>query len=483
MAKVEKTKKERITIEALIEEYEGMTELDYGQERELMEKLTHKLSYYPVNKAMVKKIGWMFSGIIAMYIEKSMYSMQKYPKRKGWFYYTKQDLYENGHISGKFAAYAKGELIKSELLEVRLKGFPSKEWYKINPLKLLALFAPPTSPIDKINERINAKTKTDFENAIKQVTASDGTLNDINNIHSLYPNVDASIDFIAEDVPNSEANNKTKRNKYKRISKDILPISSKEDIRITSLCDTCVSPSELNEIISYWNTLPNVTKHKLNPNSKTIQSSCKMLSALLQGIPIVSSKNYQPRKELRNFFQIYKIDQVYLRKKWTVDKIKNNLLTAVALRNNHKESGKVSLPVMLWNEFASRDKDGLKTAFSWFYYALALEVTPAEYEKIAEEIASYLKTKNPPLLKWANSLYCFVKEEELDLPYVHYLLQWYLRNRTQAYMPVVRSMDEFIQKYHQIDAHRARQRRTEGYNKLHSDVPIILYDALGNEIH
>ena len=253
-----------------------------------------------------------------------------------------------------------------------------------------------------------------------------------------------------------------------------------------ALSDTCVSASVLNdpeiEIISYWNTLPNVTKHKLDPNSKTIQSACKMLSALLQGFPIITIKDNQPRKELRSFFQVYKIDQVYLRKKWEVKEINGLLRTAINNRSKSKETGKVSLPNILWNEFASRDKDGVKTAFSWFYYSLALDNTPTAFIEMARELAENLKTKNPPILKWANSLYSFSISEEITASSVSNILTWYLKNKQKDYMPVVRDMEEFIKKYTKITVSRVRVRQHSGKNKLHIDEPVQFYDALGNII-
>jgi hypothetical protein len=207
-----------------------------------------------------------------------------------------------------------------------------------------------------------------------------------------------------------------------------------------------------------------------------------MLSALLQGTPIISMKNNQPRKELREFFQTFKIDQVYLRKQWTTEEIKNLLLTAVTSRNKSKETGKISLPNLLWNEFASRDKDGTKTAFSWFYYSLALDNTPPAFVEMARELAESLKTKNPPILKWANSLYRFSMSEEVPPANLSTLLSWHIHNKTMDYMPVVRDMEEFVKKYRMIEGFRSRIRKHNGKNKLHVDEKIVFYDALGNVI-
>ena len=468
MEKIKKDKK--ITIESLQKKYGKCKELTYEQECEIMNSLVCKISYYTVNKELVKKYGWMFAGLVSMYIEMCMYNMQKYPNHKGWFYYTKKDLYEKGHLSGQFVIYAKKILIKKGVMQSEFRGLPAKEWYKINPLKLIELFTPSTEPVEKVNERTDSVVRTAFAQSIE------------NDTHSITPNINANI------TPNTEAQYKPNKhiNKYKRITKVILPVSSKEDTRIKTLSDTCVSASVLSDInsdiISYWNTLPNVTKHNLDPKSKTIQSACKMLSALLQGIPIVSMKNNQPRKELREFFQTFKIDQVYLRKQWTTEEIKNLLLTAVTSRNKSKETGKVSLPNLLWNEFASRDKDGTKTAFSWFYYSLALDNTPPAFVEMARELAESLKTKNPPILKWANSLYRFSISEEVPPAILSTLLSWHIHNKTMDYMPVVRDMEEFVKKYRMIEDFRSRIRKHNGKNKLHVDEKIVFYDALGNVI-
>jgi hypothetical protein len=478
MEKVKTKNKTVVTIDTLKEKYKSIPKLSYKQECELMSTLVYQINFYPVNKEMVRKYGWMFAGLLAMYIEMSMYSMEKYPQHKGWFYCTKKDLYNKGHISGQFVAYTKNLLVKEGILDMEVKGLPAKEWFKINPIKLIELFTSAGSEkIEKINERTSSVVRQVFEQDLAKINKKNVTSVYPNIDTSIKPNIDTSIKPISEDI------NKTR---YKRISKDILPISSNEDIRTISLSDTHVSASVLSEnekdIISYWNTLPNVTKHNLDPKSKTIQSACKMLSALLQGIPIISMKNNQPRKELREFFQTFKIDQVYLRKQWTTEEIKNLLLTAVTSRNKSKESGKVSLPNLLWNEFASRDKDGTKTAFSWFYYSLALDNTPPAFVEMARELAESLKTKNPPILKWANSLYRFSMSEEVPPANLSTLLSWHIHNKTMDYMPVVRDMEEFVKKYRMIEDFRSRIRKHNGKNKLHVDEKIVFYDALGNVI-
>lgn len=456
MEKVKTKKKTKITIESLQLQYKDTTELSYEQEYKLMKTLVYEISYYPVNKEVVKKYGWMVAGLLAMYIDRSMYNMKKYPQYKGWFYYTKKELCNKGHISDKFITYAKGVLVQGGMITSEFRGLPAKEWLKINPLKLMKMFASTEEKIKKVNERTNADVRQAFEQDVTSTDEKDDT--------SRYPK------DVASRIPKSANKSKTIYTKIKnKIKKNAKAFS-----------DTGVSDSVFFEIISFWNTLPNVTKHKLDPNSKTIQSSIKMLSALLQGIPIVNIKHNLPRKELRSFFQAYKIDENYLRKKWTVQEINTLLRTAVANKNKSKESGKMSLPNLLWNEFASRNKDGVKTVFSWFYYSLAIDNTPAAFIEMAQRLAENLETKNPPILKWGNALYNFSISDERTAPFISTLLDWYLHNKNNAFMIVVRDMEEFIFKFTKIIDSRERMRTNTGRNRLYTDEPIEMYDALGN---
>ena len=472
MGKVRKNQEQPVTIEKLKEKYEDAAELSYSQECELMDALVHKLNYYPVNKELVRKYGWMFAGLLAMYIDMSIYTIQAHPRQKGWFYCTKQALYEKGHMSDTFVMTAKKILIQSGMMQVKVIGMPAKEWYKLNPLKLIELFSKTEKPIEKINERTNKKVRDAFEQDAMGLTEGGNTC------YTRIPNP------TADRIPNPAAKYKNRLNKNKYPSTNVL--CGSDEPHITNvLCGSDEPPNLLSndplDIISYWNTLPNVTKHKLDPSSKTIQSACKMLSALLQGIPMVNTKGNQPRKEMRTFFQSYKIDQVYLRKKWSVQEIKNLLLSAVTIKNGQMNT-KISLPVLLWNEFASKDSNGNKTAFSWFLYALAVDCTPQAFIDMATSLAKSVNGKNHPILKWANELYRFSLAEEMTPPPMAALLRWYLLNKDQSFMPMVRDMDEFIRKYRQIEDNRSHRRKNGGRSRLHVDEPVEFYDCKGNLI-
>ena len=416
-----------------------------------------QLEYIAIQKYGIKK-----AGVITLFMHKAIEQTFVNPENGGWFYFLNSDIQELcPDVTEKWLNQVRKEMKEEGILITARVGldpapwnFIDKERYKqlLNEFKMQL-------ELDRMEKNEKSTRKVDNPTSVKSRRVENDPQGRVENDPQGR-------------VENDPAYNYIKAN-YRKAN---YILSDK------SLCDTPgVSPSVL-EIISYWNTLPNVTKHNLDPKSKTIQSACKMLSALLQGIPIVSMKNNQPRKELREFFQTFKIDQVYLRKQWTTEEIKNLLLTAVTSRNKSKETGKVSLPNLLWNEFASRDKDGTKTAFSWFYYSLALDNTPPAFVEMARELAESLKTKNPPILKWANSLYRFSMSEEVPPAILSTLLSWHIHNKTMDYMPVVRDMEEFVKKYRMIEDFRNRIRRHNGKNKLHVDEKIVFYDALGNVI-
>ena len=424
---------------------QGMDLINYRQR--LQEHTGER--FIQVEYIAIQKYGIKKAGVITLYLHKAIEQTFVNPENGGWFYFLNSAIQELcPDVTEKWLNKVRKEMKEEGILKTTRVGLDPTPWNFIdtNRYKQLLNEFKMQLELDKMEKNEKSTRIDDNPTPVKS--------------HRVENDPQVSI-------KNDPQYNYIKANYI---------LSDK------SLCDTQgVSPCVL-EIISYWNTLPNVTKHNLDPKSKTIQSACKMLSALLQGIPIVSMKNNQPRKELREFFQTFKIDQVYLRKQWTTEEIKNLLLTAVTGRNKSKESGKVSLPNLLWNEFASRDKDGTKTAFSWFYYSLALDNTPPAFVEMARELAESLKTKNPPILKWANSLYRFSISEEVPPANLSTLLSWHIHNKTMDYMPVVRDMEEFVKKYRMIEEFRSRIRKHNGKNKLHVDEKIVFYDALGNVI-
>ena len=410
--------------------------------------------FIQVEYIAIQKYGIKKAGVITLFMHKAIEQTFVNPENGGWFYFLNSAIQELcPDVTKKYLIDLRKEMKEQGILKTTRVGLDPTPWNFIdtNRYKQLLNEFKMQLELDKMETDEETIRKVDNPTSVKSLSIKNDTQVSIKN--------DSQYNYI-----------KANYRKANYILSD------------KSLCDTQgVSPCVL-EIISYWNTLPNVTKHNLDPKSKTIQSACKMLSALLQGIPIISMKNNQPRKELREFFQTFKIDQVYLRKQWTVEEINNHLLTAVTNRNKSKETRKVSLPNLLWNEFASRDKDGTKTAFSWFYYSLALDNTPPAFVEMARELAESLKTKNPPILKWANSLYRFSMSEEVPPTILSTLLSWYIHNKTMDYMPVVRDMEEFVKKYRMIEDFRSRIRKHNGKNKLHVDEKITFYDALGNVI-
>jgi len=418
--------------------------------------------FIQVEYIAIQKYGIKKAGVITLFMHKAIEQTFVNPENGGWFYFLNSAIQELcPDVTKKYLIDLRKEMKEQGILKTTRVGLDPTPWNFIdtNRYKQLLNEFKMQLELDKMETDEETIRKVDNPTSVKSLSIKNDTQVSIKNDTQVSIKNDSQYNYI-----------KANYRKANYILSD------------KSLCDTQgVSPCVL-EIISYWNTLPNVTKHNLDPKSKTIQSVCKMLSALLQGIPIVSMKNNQPRKELREFFQTFKIDQVYLRKQWTVEEINNLLLTAVTNRNKSKETRKVSLPNLLWNEFASRDKDGTKTAFSWFYYSLALDNTPPAFIEMARELAESLKTKNSPILKWANSLYRFSISEEVPPANLSTLLSWHIHNKTMDYMPVVRDMEEFVKKYRMIEEFRNRIRRHNGKNKLHVDEKIVFYDALGNVI-
>ncbi len=489
---------------------------------ETQKELTTSDAYYCINKNMLKRFGWEMTGFVAMFVSMSIYSYMTHPNRNGWFYYKRKKLQEDGAFNAKAIASMKKELVESGLIEIKRIGIPSIEWYKINTLKLIEIYLPAEMMQELRNGQSRKITPTEclgkhttMSQALKKYTEVGRNkrgkmanklvgekLSKKTRPISANSNEKASTDAASNDIDtctkqiktNAAILNNNTINDNCRISFD-LPTSSIEDIGISNnICDRAGAPLSPNNfknhnfigIISYWNNLPNVTKHKLDQETKTIESICQMLTALMQGRPIVHTKSLSPRKELKEFFQTQSLHTRFLRKQWTVQEIKDNLRDAVSLRNETGVNTKISLPNLLWNGFASRDRDGNKTAFSWFYYALALDDTPPAFKDAAICLAESIGNEHDkPIAKWAHELYCFHKQSPKDqqdkiIP----LLKWYSTHRTDLYMPVVRDMQEYVRKYEQIFETRARKRKYMGNNRLWVDdsSKVVLYDGQGNVI-
>lgn len=494
MTRKTKAKQKKESIQELAIEYKNRTSLTTDEEYKLQKQIQETTEYYVVSKELVRKMGWLVAGYITMYLSMSKYVYENVPSTKGWFYLTKERFMDLGKIANRTLIKLKKDLIKSGLIEVKRRGSPSKEFYKVKGLKLLELVLPPA---EKQTEQ--AKDKKMATEILGEVTTAAEAYNKYTRKEiEKRANIGVAV-HLCSSVKNSTAIYKHNKISYDiPISKDIetstdISILSKDNIELsTDIRDReAQAPLSLNilqnhhsEIISYWNSLTNVTKHKLDQETKTIKSACDMLSALLQGRPIVYTKTLSPRKELKEFFQAQGLDTMFLRKQWTVQEIQSNLRNAVEMRNKTGVNTKISLPNLLWNGFASRDKDGNKTAFSWFYYAVALQDTPPAFKDAAIRMAESLgNAHDRPITKWAHELYNFTKTMGDRESEVVPLLKWYLTHRKDLYMPVVRDMQEFVRKYEQILETRTRQRRYMG-NRLFVDDPasVVLYDGKGRVI-
>ena len=419
-------------------------------------------AYIRVKSDFVRVFGPKKAILIGIYVNKFLYTSDRYPENNGWWWCTTEDIQKvSPTYTRQYIANLRNELKEMGMLETQRFGFDPTVWNWID--------------FDKLNAYAEAEmNKIESNEQPSPVADQQSPIAENDTIVTLRNYTAATLrNYTAATLRNYTSNTLANNTNI-----NIIPSTN-------VLCGSDEPPNLLSndplDIISYWNTLPNVTKHKLDPSSKTIQSACKMLSALLQGIPMVNTKGNQPRKEMRTFFQSYKIDQVYLRKKWSVQEIKNHLLSAVTIKNGQMNT-KISLPVLLWNEFASKDSNGNKTAFSWFFYALAVDCTPQAFIDMATSLAKSVNGKNHPILKWANELYRFSLAEEMTPPPMAALLRWYLLNKDQSFMPMVRDMDEFIRKYRQIEDNRSHRRKNGGRSRLHVDEPVEFYDCKGNLI-
>jgi hypothetical protein len=166
-----------------------------------------------------------------------------------------------------------------------------------------------------------------------------------------------------------------------------------------------------------------------------------MIDNLLQGFPIICTKNNRPYKNLISFCQKHGIDQEILSRTWDIDEIKK-LLSSI----NRSQNEKISLESILWNNFA---RGG---AFSYFLFEADKKEISEEYiemaDKLSQAIGSSLSSSKR--LHWAKSFQSLHSENGKTEKQIHEVLDWYLKNYDFPKVRSVMNAEEFCNYYHKI---------------------------------
>ena len=113
------------------------TNLPFPQQIEMLAIEAFKSSgFLIVNKTLIKQFGLITAVVLSNYIDKHVYFRKEFSDNDGWFYLTHKQQMEQLGIKENSLRKCKKELVEADLLEIKRKGIPSREWYKINFIKL-----------------------------------------------------------------------------------------------------------------------------------------------------------------------------------------------------------------------------------------------------------------------------------------------------------------------------------------------------------
>lgn len=90
-----------------------------------------------LNKRLIKRFGLIQAVLISNYIDKYVYFLERSKGDEGWFFLTHEQQIKELNISEFLIRKYKKELISLELIKVKRKGIPAKEWININFDKLI----------------------------------------------------------------------------------------------------------------------------------------------------------------------------------------------------------------------------------------------------------------------------------------------------------------------------------------------------------
>ena len=236
---------------------------------------------------------------------------------------------------------------------------------------------------------------------------------------------------------------------------------------------------DIQEIFSYWNQLPNVRVHKIDPKSKTIQSGSTMISNLLAGLPVSTNGNgISPTKELQQYAKRYNITKTILNKKWSIDELKQSMKVFSGF--DHKT--KIGLPDFLWNPYVGGNG---KKGFSHLLIQQLANTINAEYKTLSKKLAKAIGIKLSAIqvVEWSNAFRYHIETEGSDINEIKQTVNWYIQHAKDTYTPKVYNPESFFNKKIQIENARNRiieQTKPREENNITQDPEEILKQEFPN---
>lgn len=103
-----------------------------SQVKDLLFNLLLNNNYLSTNKTLIKKIGLLEASIYSNYLEKYRYFEESNKYFDGWFFLTHESICEELNIAKKTLIRIKKILKNLNLITIKKKGMPAKEWIFID---------------------------------------------------------------------------------------------------------------------------------------------------------------------------------------------------------------------------------------------------------------------------------------------------------------------------------------------------------------
>jgi hypothetical protein len=201
-----------------------------------------------LNKQLITVFGLETTAVLSSMIDRFLLleSQQRLIRGK-WFFYTNEDQQQNLGLNINRIRRAKQFLKENEILETKMMGVPAKEYFYIEPLKILKFLKNNNSSPTEIERACPPKTNRACPTEIERAE------------YIISPKGDINIKRI-----NSLPTQKEGRGSDKKLKNDCSLISKKlaEIIRLKKNIEH--TPSQ----IASWNKTINlmITKNKINPS-------------------------------------------------------------------------------------------------------------------------------------------------------------------------------------------------------------------------